>query len=161
MTSIEQLGFNWADWVIVAVVSLSALMSLTRGFVKEALSLLVWVAAFVVAFYFSDRVSVLLVEEVASPTLRYLAAFAMLFVAVLLLGAVCNFLIVQLVHATGLSGTDRLLGMMFGVCRGVLIALAVLVFAPKLVPLNQEVFSKSGRPFKVAHDGKPLVKLFS
>lgn len=138
MNVIQELGFNWADWVIVAIVGISGLMSLARGFVKEALSLLVWVVAFVVAFYFSEQVSVLLVEELPSPSLRYVAAFALLFVAVLLLGAVINFMIVQLVKATGLSGTDRLLGMMFGISRGVLIALAILVFAPKLLPLNQE-----------------------
>lgn len=138
MSAIQELGFNWADWTIVAIVGISGLMSLARGFVREALSLLVWVVAFVVAFYFSEQASVLLVEEIPSPSLRYLAAFALLFVSVLLLGAVVNFMIVQLVKATGLSGTDRLLGMLFGVSRGVLIALAILVFAPKLLPLDQE-----------------------
>lgn len=142
MEIIQQWGFNWADWVIVAIVGISALMSLTRGFVKEALSLLAWVAAFVVAFYFSDQVSVLLEDEVPSPSLRYLAAFALLFVSTLLASAVLNFIIGQLVKATGLSGTDRLLGMLFGVARGVLIALAILVFLPKLLPVNQEMWWK-------------------
>lgn len=142
MEIIQQWGLNWADWTIVAIVGISALMSLTRGFVKEALSLLAWVAAFVVAFYFSDQVSVLLVDEVSSPTLRYLAAFALLFVSTLVASAVLNFIIGQLVKATGLSGTDRLLGMLFGVARGVLIALAILVFLPKLLPVNQEIWWK-------------------
>lgn len=140
MEMVQQWGFNWVDWVIVAIVILSGLMSLARGFVKEALSLVVWVAAFVSAYYFSDRVSPLLVEELPSPSLRYLVSFAGLFVSVLLLGAVVNFIIGQLIKATGLSGTDRLLGMMFGFTRGVLIALAILVFAPKLLPVDQEAW---------------------
>ena len=142
METINQLGFNWADWIIVAVVILSALMSLARGFVKEALSLFVWVAAFVVGFYFSDSMSPLLQEEIPSPSLRYLAAFGLLFVGTLLAGAVVNFIIGQLIRATGLAGTDRLLGTMFGVCRGVLIVLAILVFLPKLLPVNQETWWK-------------------
>ena len=55
-----QTGFNGADWAIVVVVGLSILISLSRGFVREALSLLVWVAAFVVAFLFSAKLSPLL-----------------------------------------------------------------------------------------------------
>ena len=142
MDVIQQWGFNWADWVIVAIATVSALMSLTRGFVKEALSLLSWVAAFVVAFYFSEQVSVLLEEELPSPSLRYLAAFALLFVSVLVGSAVLNFIIGQLVKATGLSGTDRLLGTLFGLARGVLISLAILVFLPKLLPVDREAWWK-------------------
>lgn len=142
---VAQTGFNAADWIIVAVVVLSALMSLARGFVREALSLLVWFVAFVVAFFFSERLAPLLVELIELPSLRYLAAFAILFVATLIVGSVVNFLVVQLVRMTGLSAVDRLLGVMFGLCRGVLIALLVLMFLPKMIPVQQDPWWQQSR----------------
>ena len=135
---VAQSGFNAADWIIVAIVLLSALMSLVRGFVREALSRLVWFVAFVVAFFFSERLAPLLVELIELPSLRYLAAFAILFIATLIVGSVVNFLVVQLIRMTGLSAVDRLLGVMFGLCRGVLITLLILVFLPKMIPVQQD-----------------------
>ncbi len=142
---IAQSGYNGADWAIIVVVVLSVLISLVRGFVKEALSLLVWVLAFAVAFFFSDRLAPLLGNLVELPSLRYLAAFAILFVCTLIVGSIVNFLIVQLVKMTGLSAIDRLLGMMFGVCRGVLIALLILIFLPKVIPVEQDPWWQQSR----------------
>lgn len=135
---IAQTGFNWADWVIVALVVLSALISLVRGFVREALSLLVWIAAFVVAFLFSERLAPMLGAAVELPSLRYIAAFAILFVCTLIVGSLLGYLVAQLVKMTGLSAIDRLMGTMFGICRGVLIALLLLVFIPKVIPVQQD-----------------------
>ncbi len=140
-----QTGFNWADWCIVTAVALSALISISRGFVREALSLLVWVAAFVVAFFFSEKLAPLLGNVVELPSLRYISAFAILFVMTLIIGSVVNFVIVQLVKVTGLSAIDRLLGMMFGVCRGVLLSLLVLIFVPKIVPVQQDGWWQQSR----------------
>lgn len=142
---VAQSGFNGADWAIIAIVVLSALISIARGFVREALSLLVWVVAFVVAFFFSERLAPLLGNLVELPSLRYLAAFAILFVCTLIVGSVVNFLVVQLVRMTGLSAIDRLLGMMFGVCRGVLIALLILIFLPKIIPVDQDPWWQQSR----------------
>lgn len=142
---VAQSGFNGADWAIIVVVVLSALISIARGFVREALSLLVWVVAFVVAFFFSERLAPLLGNLVELPSLRYLAAFAILFVCTLIVGSVVNFLVVQLVRMTGLSAVDRLLGMMFGVCRGVLIALLILIFLPKIIPVDQDPWWQQSR----------------
>lgn len=133
-----QTGFNTADWIIVAVVVLSTLISLSRGFVREALSLLTWAAAFVVAFLFSDKLAPLLSNVLDLPSLRYIAAFALLFVLTLIVGSLMNYIITQLVRMTGLSAIDRLLGSLFGVCRGVLIALLVLMFLPKVLPPVQQ-----------------------
>lgn len=138
-------GFNWADWVILVVVLVSALISVLRGFVREALSLLVWLAAFVVAFFFSDRLAPLLAGAVELPSLRYLSAFAILFVITLVVGSLLGYLIGQLVRITGLSAVDRLLGMMFGICRGVLICLLVLMFVPKLAPVQQDPWWQQSR----------------
>ncbi len=143
--SVAQLGFNGADWAIATVVLLSVLISLVRGFVKEALSLLVWVAAFVVAFFFSERLAPLLGNLVELPSLRYLAAFAILFICTLIVGSVVNYLISQLIKMTGLSAIDRLLGIMFGFCRGILIALLILIFLPKMIPVDQDPWWKQSR----------------
>lgn len=133
-----QTGFNGADWAVVVVVSLSILISLVRGFVREALSLLVWVAAFVVAFFFSEKLSPLLANSIQVPSLRYAAAFALLFVVTLIVGSLVSYIIGQLVKMTGLSAVDRLLGCMFGLCRGVLIVLLILIFLPKILPVQQD-----------------------
>lgn len=129
---------NWADWTIVVILAVSCLISIKRGFVKEALSLLVWVAAFVVASIFDERLAVLMTHLIPTPSLRAMTAFAALFAATLVVGAMLNYLIGELVRMTGLSGTDRLLGMVFGLARGALLVLAVVILLPVLVPVNQD-----------------------
>lgn len=128
-----EIGFNWADWAIVAVVVISTLISLVRGFVKEALSLLTWVAAFVVARLFYPQAAVYVAPYIETPSLQLLAGFGGLFFGMLLIGSIMNWVIVMLVKATGLSGLDRLLGMGFGFARGLLVlvvALALLRMTP-------------------------------
>src|SRR5690625_2495355 len=104
---------NWADWIILAVIGISCVISLKRGFVREALSLVTWVTAFVVAIAFHDRLATLLVDQVGTASLRSLLAFGTLFILTLIIGALVNLLISALVQATGLGGTDRVLGMVF------------------------------------------------
>ena len=137
-SSTSESRMNWADWTIVGIVSLSALISIKRGFVKEALSLLVWITALVVALLFSQRLSLLLTDLISTPSLRYITAFALLFVATLIVGAMVNYLLGELVRMTGLSGTDRLLGMVFGMARGMLVVLAIVILLPSLAPVDTD-----------------------
>jgi len=135
---------NWADWAIVIVLTLSSVISLARGFIKEALSLVIWIVALIVATVFSNRLEVFLINAISTPSLRAIAAFLFVFVAVLLLGALLNFLIGMIVKATGLSGTDRLFGMLFGFVRGALIVMIFLIYVPNYVPIkNDSWFSQS------------------
>ncbi|MFB9885385.1 CvpA family protein [Balneatrix alpica] len=124
---------NWADWVILAIIVISGLISLRRGFIREALSLVTWVLAFIVARLFTDQLTVLLTSYIQTPSLRVAAAFVGLFVATLILGSLISFVFAELVKATGLSGTDRVLGMAFGVARGcvlVVVCVALLSYTP-------------------------------
>ena len=114
------------DWMIIAVVVLSTLLSLKRGFVKEVMSLVTWVVAFIIAVKFTSQLQTLLIAQVQNYQIRYVVAFIALFIATLVLGALVNFVLGSLVQATGLSSTDRIIGMLFGFVRGGLIVVAFI-----------------------------------
>jgi membrane protein required for colicin V production len=127
------------DIAIIGLVAVSAVISLVRGFVREAFSLAVWILAFWVSWSFFRDLEVPLRAWIDSPTARLGIAFAVLMIATLTVGGLVNYLIIQLVERTGLSGTDRLIGMVFGAARGVLLV-AVLVLLAGLTPFPSETW---------------------
>lgn len=133
----------WIDYVILGIIGLSAVISLVRGFVKEAMSLVTWFAAFFVASQFYADLSVLL--DISDPLVRNGIAIAILFVLTLILGALINYVIGELVTKTGLSGTDRVLGVCFGAVRGVLIVAALLFFIDTMTAFSQSLWWQQSR----------------
>ena len=125
---------SWLDLVILGIIVLSALISLIRGFVKESISLLTWIVAGVLAFRYFSPMADLLEPFIAAPTIRNVVGFGILFVITLIVGAIINFILGQLVSKTGLSGTDKALGVVFGAARGVLIVTMVVLLA-SLTPM--------------------------
>ena len=119
----------WVDLVIIGIIVLSALISLIRGFVKESISLVTWVVAGLLALRYYGPMADLLEPFINSVTLRQWIGGGILFVATLIVGAIVNFIVSQLVSKTGLSGTDKTLGVIFGGARGVLIVTMVVLLA--------------------------------
>ena len=117
---------NGVDTAILVITTLSFLFGLWRGLIKEVLSLLTWVAALIVARLYSEALSELLVNIIDSSSIRYVSAFAMIFIVVMMLGTFLNYLMSKLLTITGLKFADRLLGGVFGVARGVIIVLVIL-----------------------------------
>jgi len=119
----------WVDYFILAIITVSALLSLWRGFIKEALSLASWIAALWVAMLFFDDLGGYLAQWIDTPSVRGAVAFVILFVATVIAGGVVNFLVGKLVEKTGLSATDRALGVVFGVARGAVIVSVLVMLA--------------------------------
>lgn len=132
----------WIDWVLIALITVSTVISLKRGFVKEALSLVTWIGAFIVARTFHPQMQSLLESSVETPLVRLIAAFAILFFGTLIVGAIINNMIGHLVRATGLSATDRVLGMGFGLLRGVVVVIVAIAFT-RYTPLAQDTWWKT------------------
>jgi len=128
-------SLNWADWTLIVIITLSSLMSLKRGFIKEALSLATWVVAFVVARTFHTNFQTLLIGSIEEPILRVISAFGILFVGTLLVGAGVNFIVGALIRLTGLTPIDRMLGVVFGLARGLILSI-VIVAILRLTPMS-------------------------
>ena len=135
---------EYADYAVLGLIVISILVGAIRGFIKEAFSLAVWAAAFLVAFQYSGALAVQLENHIELPSARTSLAFAGLFLAVLLVGGLLTFLIGKLVEKTGLSGTDRLLGAVFGGVRGVVLVLFLMLVAG-LTPVPQDSWWQQSR----------------
>ncbi len=127
----------WVDYAILGIIGISALVSLVRGFVREAISLASLLLAFWVATQFSTQVGEMLSGKISVPSVRVGVAFGLLFVFTLFAGGLVNYLAGLLVRKTGLSGTDRMLGLLFGILRGGAIV-TLLVLAAGLTPLPKD-----------------------
>jgi membrane protein required for colicin V production len=129
-------GFTVIDGVVAAVIVISAILAYSRGFVREALSIVGWIAAAIVAFLFAPAAQPLMSEIPVlgdfladSCELSIIAAFAAVFALALVVASVFTPLFAGAVQRSALGGLDQGLGFLFGVARGVLLVLvAFLVY---------------------------------
>ena len=114
------------DTLILAVIAISSAFGVWRGFIKEILSLLSWIAALLVSRVYSESLAGILESLIDNPSVRYVTAFSVLFVLIIMLGTALNHFMSKLLVVTGLKTLDRLLGAVFGIARGMVIVLVVL-----------------------------------
>lgn len=135
---------NWIDFLFIAIIAVSGLISLYRGFVREVFSVATWVVAIWVGIRFAGATAEYLPAAFSDETLRLGIAFAILFILVLIIGGIAGIIATRLVRGTGLTGTDRSLGIVFGLLRGVLI-IALLVFLASLTLIPEESWWQESR----------------
>lgn len=127
--------FAAADVVIVVVIVASAFWGVLRGLVKEIAALGIWVAALLLGVVFAAPLGAVIAETLG-PRLQVAVGFAAVFIAVLVAGALLQRILARLIDSTGLTGTDRTLGLLFGAVRGGIVVIVALIV---LRPFEEEL----------------------
>jgi membrane protein required for colicin V production len=128
---------NLADYLVIAAVIVSAVIGAVRGFLREAIALATLVVALFIAWRFADLLAPHLGGLLSKPPTSIWAARAIIFIFMLLLGMGIAWILGYFVRLSLFSGTDRLLGFVFGLFRGIVL-LGVFVILGQLLRLDNE-----------------------
>jgi membrane protein required for colicin V production len=137
-----QRDMNWTDYVILALLAFSSIAGLLRGLLREVISLVTWLAAVVLAWQYSSALEPHLGGALSGDGVRPWAARAIIFITVLLIGAAIGAIVSRFTRLSIFSGTDRLLGFVFGMLRGVVV-LGVLAILCHAVRLDEETWYRA------------------
>ncbi|MEE9254873.1 MAG: CvpA family protein [Pseudomonadales bacterium] len=165
----QLLATTAADGSIVIILGISTVIGLFRGMVKEVLSLVIWVGAFIIARLLSTSLEPLLAGYIDSPYLRSATAFAAVFFTCLVAGGLVSRFVARLVKASGLVALDKVLGSVFGALRGAVVCIVVLLalrpfcdgylwwgesfFIPLLMAFDDAVLSMIDGTVRLANEG--------
>src|SRR5579864_2891485 len=152
---------NPLDLGVIAVIVLSAIFAFARGFVREALSIVAWVAAAAITLYGFNAAFALIEPHVQNALLSQVIAGCGLFIVSLILLTIVTGILARMVHATGLTPIDRTLGFIFGLARGAfLVCLAYLLLAVSLQPSDWAGWIRDAKSEPYLHEGADMLKGF-
>jgi membrane protein required for colicin V production len=120
---------TWLDYAVLGVIVVSIAWGVWRGLIREVVSLAGWVIAFLAANLLAGPLGERLPESIARPELRVLLAFVGIFILSLVITTLMGLLLSRILKAAGLGGLDRALGALFGLFRGLLVAVAAALLA--------------------------------
>ena len=126
----EALGLNLADWFILIVLIASGIISLSRGFTKEFLSLFLWLAAFVAAISLEYLATPKINEFIGNQEISKIISYIVVFIVFIFLGGIIIKFISKLIKWSGVSGFDRFLGVIFGLIRGLIVLFVIFLILP-------------------------------
>ncbi len=126
----EALELNSADWFILVVLIASGIISFTRGFTKEFLSLFLWIAAFIAAISLEFLATPKINEFIGNEEISKIISYIFVFVIFIFVGGIVIKFISKLIKWSGASGFDRFLGVLFGLIRGLIVLFAIFLLLP-------------------------------
>lgn len=138
------MQLQWIDLIIIGVIGLSAITGLFRGVVKEVIALCVWILAIWMGYNYSSSLTPMLQKYIQDQSARTAVAFIIILFGVLLAGGIVNTILSFMLRRTGLSGMDKLLGMVFGFARGVFIVSLILATV-KMTSLPYQQYTQTSQ----------------
>ena len=126
----EALGLNLTDWSILVILIASGVISLSRGFTKEFLSLFLWLAAFVAAISLEFLATPKINEYVGNEEVSKIISYIVVFIIFIFLGGILIKFISKLIKWSGASGFDKFLGVLFGLTRGLVVIFVIFLLLP-------------------------------
>ena len=126
----EALGLNLTDWSILVILIASGVISLSRGFTKEFLSLFLWLAAFVAAISLESLATPKINEYIGNEEVSKIISYIVVFIIFIFLGGILIKFISKLIKWSGASGFDKFLGVLFGLTRGLVVIFVIFLLLP-------------------------------
>ena len=126
----EALGLNLTDWSILVILIASGVISLSRGFAKEFLSLFLWLAAFVAAISLEFLATPKINEYIGNEEVSKIISYIVVFIIFIFLGGILIKFISKLIKWSGASGFDKFLGVLFGLTRGLVVIFVIFLLLP-------------------------------
>ena len=166
----EALGLNFADWFIIIVLIASGLISFSRGFTKEFLSLFLWAAAFIAAISLEHLATPQINEIIGNKEASKIISYIFVFIVFIFVGGLVIKFISKLIKWSGASGFDRFLGVLFGLSRGLIFLFVIFLLLPsnlkttdlitnsKITPLIQKYAPEIEAYFRDLIDNKDVVE---
>ena len=166
----EALGLNFADWFILVVLVASGLISFSRGFTKEFLSLFLWIAAFIAAISLEYLATPKINEYIGNPEISKILSYVVVFIVFIFIGGILIKFISKIIKWSGASGFDRFLGVVFGLIRGLIVIFVIFLLLPssfkttdlinnsKITPLIQKYAPKIEAYFRELVDNRNIVE---
>ena len=166
----EALGLNLADWFILIVLIASGVISFTRGFTKELLSLFLWLAAFIAAISLEYLATPKINEFIGNQEISKIISYIVVFIIFIFLGGIIIKFISKLIKWSGASGFDRFLGILFGLVRGLIVLFAIFLILPtglkttdlisnsKITPIIQKYAPQIEEYFRNLIDNRNVVE---
>ena len=166
----EALGLNLADWFILIVLIASGVISFTRGFTKELLSLFLWLAAFIAAISLEYLATPKINEYIGNQEISKIISYIVVFIIFIFLGGIIIKFISKLIKWSGASGFDRFLGILFGLVRGLIVLFVIFLLLPsglkttnlisnsKITPIIQKYAPEIEAYFRNLIDNRNIVE---
>ena len=166
----EALGLNFADWFIIIVLIASGLISFSRGFTKEFLSLFLWAAAFIAAISLEHLATPQINEIIGNKEASKIISYIFVFIVFIFVGGLVIKFISKLIKWSGASGFDRFLGVLFGLSRGLIFLFVIFLLLPsnlkttdlitnsKITPVIQKYAPEIEAYFRDLIDNKDVVE---
>jgi membrane protein required for colicin V production len=144
---LESLALSYFDYLVIGIIALSGLIAFFRGFIQEILSLVLWITAFAAAMLLNAYLDPYFIDYIDNPEIRRILTIVTVFVGIIFLGGLIIKLLRGLVHWSGMGGLDRLLGVLFGFIRGMLLVVVIYLVLPNDVKQSTFVINSQSSPY--------------